>query len=129
MATLSAESLDCAPRFWISACRKACSEAVELLVEVSAAPDAVEVEPVLVVLPVVVLGGVVVPVAAPAVAPVAVEAALVELALAGVSALTSAWKSCCSFERALSLEVEVEPEDDGFARLCSRFCRLLARLP
>ena len=51
--------------------------------------------------------------------------ALAPLVPPGVSALTNAWKSCCSFETALSLEVD----DDGFNRLCSKFCKLLARLP
>ena len=119
--TFGLARLDCASRFWISACRNACSEAddvldvpvdVELLL-VASLPDVdpvvvvVDVEPVLV---------------APllAVEPVAVvdvEAALLEPA--GVSALTSAWKSCCSFAKALSPELDEDPAD-GLDRLCSR---------
>ena len=75
--------------------------------------DPVEVDP-LVVDPVVLV------VLLPAVEPVAVvdvEASLLELV--GFSALTSAWKSCCSLANALSPELDEDP--DELVRLCSRF--------
>jgi hypothetical protein len=146
-ATCGLAKLDCASRFWMSACRKACSEAdepplegsvdVELPVVLPAVVDpvvldpavldpvVVDVEPVLVALPLAVEPVAVdvepVPVVLlPAVAPVAVvdvEASLPEPA--GFNALTSAWKSCCSFDNALSPELDEDP--DELVRLCSRF--------
>jgi len=129
--TVVVDRLDCAPRFCSSACRKACSEAEVALPEVP-----VEVEP----LPVVDPGVVdVVPAAAPvllALEPVAVDdVAAVLPDPAGVSALTSAWKSCCSFVSALLPVSEEDPDEvpdvagDGVLdRPCSRLCKPLARL-
>ena len=93
-------------RFCISACRKACSEAFELLPDVS-----VEVEPLPVAAVVVVLVAADVDAAAAVVAlePVVVEAAVLAEPV-GVSALTSAWKSCCSLAIGLSLELDDDPE-------------------
>jgi hypothetical protein len=54
-----------------------------------------------------------------AVAPDVVEAGDALAALVPVSALTSAWKSCCSFDNALSPELDEDP--DELVRLCSRF--------
>jgi hypothetical protein len=112
-ATLVELMVDCAPRFWISACRKACSEADEPLVDVS-----LEVVPV--------VEAVLVAVEAAGVEVAGVEDVVdVLLVPAGVSALTSDWKSCCSFDKALSPEVdEPEPEEvaeDELDRVCSRF--------
>jgi len=134
--TVVVARLDCAPRFCSSACRKACSEAELALFAVP-----VEVEPLpaalLQVVDPVVVG--VVPAAAPvllALEPVAVDdVAAVLPDPAGVSALTSAWKSCCSFVSALLAESDEDPDEvpdadvDGVLdRPCSRLCKPLARL-
>ena len=148
--------LDCASRFWISACRKACSEAAEALLVPSvdvelpvalpvavdpAAVDPVAVDPAVVdpavvdpavvapvvVDPVVVELAVLAPVVEVEAVPVALPPAVVAvvdvdgslLELVGFSALTSAWKSCCSLVNALSPELDEDP--DELVRLCSRF--------
>jgi hypothetical protein len=132
--------LDCASRFWISACRNACNEADDPLLETSVdaeppvvllvAVDPVEVDPaVLVPLvldpdpaaldPTVVDVEVVFVVLLAAVDPVAAVDVASLLEPVGFSALTSAWKSCCSLDNALSLEPDEDP--DGLVRLCSRF--------
>src|SRR6267378_3897498 len=107
--TVEVDRLDSTPRFWISACRNACSEAVALPLEVPVVAGVVEVE-VALPLEVPVVAGVVeveaaplleVPVVAvvveppPEVVPAAAPPAVVDVELVapgagGVSALTSA---------------------------------------
>jgi len=107
--TVEVDRLDSAPRFWISACRNACSEAVALPAAVAVVAGVVEVE-VALPLAVPVVAGVVEVEAAPllevpvvavvveplpevvpaAAAPTVVDVELVAPGAGGVSALTSA---------------------------------------
>jgi hypothetical protein len=107
--TVEVDRLDSAPRFWIRACRKACSEAVALPLAAPVVPDVVEVDAALP-LEVPVVAGVVEVEAAPpfevpvvavvveplpevvpaAAAPTVVDVELVAPGAGGVSALTSA---------------------------------------
>ena len=107
------DRLDSAPRFWISACRNACSEAVALPLVASLVADVLVVEAAPPLEVPVVAGVVELEPALPDVVPAVVDVELVALDAGGVRALTSAWKSCCSFATALSPEVDVE----GFDRL------------
>jgi hypothetical protein len=143
---LDVVNVDCAPRLLSSACKKACSDADEALLDVPVEVDPLPVLLLAVVDPVVVEPAAVEPVAADvvavevapvAVAPVPAEVEDVDVELVGpVNAATSAWKSCCSFASALSLESDDVPvddpdddadgvleddPDDELDRLCSRF--------
>src|SRR5882762_10042518 len=93
--TVEVDRLDSAPRFWISACRNACSEAVALPLAVAVVAGVVEVEVALPLAVPVVAGVVEVEAALPDVVPAAVLPAVVDVELVapgagGVSALTSA---------------------------------------
>src|SRR6266403_1466119 len=90
--TVEVDRLDSAPRFWISACRNACSEAVALPAAVAVVAGVVEVEaaPLLEVPGVAVVVEPLPEVVPAAAAPTVVDVELVAPGAGGVSALTSA---------------------------------------